>query len=110
MTLAQLWVEVRASADKFSDDLAGIQRNIRDLDKEIKPITDRLKDIGTAATRMGEVLTVAVTAPIVAVAGLGLSFNAMQEQAQIAFTSLLGSGERATAFLKEMKDFAAKTP
>lgn len=32
------------------------------------------------------------------------------EQTQIAFTTMLGSAEEATAFLKELADFAKKTP
>ncbi len=109
-TLGQLWVEFRASTDKFADDMAAIQKNIRDLDKEIKPVTDRIKEVGTAAVTMGEILSAAVTAPIVAVGALGLSFDMMKEQAQISFTTLLGTGERAHAFLEDMADFAAKTP
>lgn len=40
----------------------------------------------------------------------GVKFNAMKEQAQIAFTTMLGSGEKARAFLNQLQSFAAKTP
>lgn len=40
----------------------------------------------------------------------GFGFNAMKEQAQIAFTTMLGSGQRASRFLNELQAFAAKTP
>lgn len=49
-------------------------------------------------------------------AGLGtFAKNAVQaaggfEQTKIAFNTMLGSAEKATVFLKEMQDFAAKTP
>jgi tape measure domain-containing protein len=40
----------------------------------------------------------------------GLSVAAQAEQAEIAFTTMLGSGEKAKAFLDELKAFAAQTP
>ncbi len=48
-----------------------------------------------------------------AVAGAGsaiVGFNGRLEQAQIAFTTMLGSGEKAEAFLSDLQGFAAKTP
>lgn len=44
-------------------------------------------------------------------AGLGLVKLAGEaEQAQVAFTTLLGSAEKAQAFLGQLRDFAARTP
>jgi len=45
--------------------------------------------------------------------GLGVVFvkaAAQMEQTKMAFTSLLKSGDAATAMLKDLRDFAAKTP
>ncbi|HXG67130.1 MAG TPA: tape measure protein, partial [Blastocatellia bacterium] len=41
---------------------------------------------------------------------VGFAFDAMREQAEIAFTNLLGSGEEARNFLDELAAFAAQTP
>lgn len=109
-SLAQLWVEFRASTDKFNADLRAAQRETREFEKQVKPTTKALDDFGGAALKAGTVLTASLTAPIAAIAGLGIQFNAMKEQAQIAFTTMLGSGEKATVFLKDLQDFAAKTP
>lgn len=43
-------------------------------------------------------------------AGAGISFNAMKEQATIAFTKMLGDGAKAQKFLNDLQSFAAKTP
>jgi len=40
----------------------------------------------------------------------GLKTAAGMEQAQIAFSTLLGSGQKATAFIDQLKTFAAATP
>lgn len=42
--------------------------------------------------------------------GMGVQVAAGNETAQIAFTTMLGSGEKAEAFLTRLKDFAATTP
>ena len=42
--------------------------------------------------------------------GTAISFNSMLQTAQIGFTTMLGSAEKAQAFLDDMADFAAKTP
>jgi phage tail tape-measure protein len=39
-----------------------------------------------------------------------LSLAGNLEQSKIAFTTMLGSAEKADAFLKQLADFAAKTP
>jgi tape measure domain-containing protein len=49
-------------------------------------------------------------AAIAAGGAVGLRTAARMEQANIAFTTMLGSGERARAFLGELSAFAAKTP
>lgn len=46
----------------------------------------------------------------VAATALGVKTAASMEQAQIAFTTMLGSAQKADAFIRQMKDFAAKTP
>jgi tape measure domain-containing protein len=45
-----------------------------------------------------------------AVVGESISFNAQMEQARIGFTTMLGSAERAEVFLRDMADFAVRTP
>jgi len=44
------------------------------------------------------------------VIGEAVNFNSMMEQARIGFTTMLGSAERAEVFLRDMANFAAKTP
>jgi tape measure domain-containing protein len=45
-----------------------------------------------------------------AAAGLGIKTAAGMEQARVGFTTMLGSGKKADAFLKQTADFAASTP
>ena len=85
---------------------AGIQR----IGSGINNISSTLNQLGSNFAQMGLALSAAVTAPIAGVAALGISFNAMRESAMVAFTQLLGSAEKADAFLRELAAFAAETP
>lgn len=105
-----LKVRLEAIHDDFNNSLKSAQKEAKEFEKTIKPSKQLLQDIGNVATTAGKALSVALTAPIAAVAGLGLQFNAMQEQAHIAFTTMLGDGGKARAFLEELKEFAARTP
>src|SRR3972149_6160829 len=91
---------VISATDKFS----GV---FGDLEK-------RGSDLGGKLAGAGAKAALAFTGVGVAVGGLvaitGFGFNQMKEQAQIAFETMLGSGEKATAFLDDLQRFAAKTP
>lgn len=40
----------------------------------------------------------------------GIAYNAMAEQSQVAWTTILGSSEKATKMMKDIEQYAAKTP
>lgn len=62
------------------------------------------------ARRSIERVGLAVSAVGSAVGVIGLKTAAQMETAEIAFTTMLGSGRKARAFLKELAQFAAVTP
>jgi tape measure domain-containing protein len=55
-------------------------------------------------------LGAALGAGAVAMVGFGLKSAASLEQTRISFTALLGSAQEADGFIRQMQDFAAKTP
>lgn len=69
--------------------------------------------ISGAGQALASVLKVgagAALAGITAAGAVGVKTAAQLETAQIGFTTMLGSGEKAQAFLKDLTNFAAKTP
>ena len=65
------------------------------------------------ATRYSNQLAVALGAAAAAAGAAGIAMiksAASMEQNAIAFRNMLGSGERAAAFLEELEQFAARTP
>lgn len=63
--------------------------------------------IKQAATYAGTILS---GAAIWNIGKIGLQATADMQQAQVAFTTLIGDGQKAQTFLNQLKDFAAKTP
>lgn len=91
-------------------DSTGGQRALGDLDKSSKRTeesTHRVaKAFGTFAVAGGSALL-----GVAGAAGaLGIKTAAGFEQAKVGFTTMLGSGKKADAFLKQTADFAATTP
>lgn len=59
---------------------------------------------------MGNKLTLGLTAPITAIGALGLAYNAQIERYTTAFTTFLGSAEKANEAIERIKQDAARTP
>src|SRR5689334_18312149 len=84
---------------------------------ELRQTAREAQRTSTIGSRMGGLLA---TGAKVAGAGLltgagaaafmGLKFDSLKQQAQIAFTTMLGSGSKARVFLNQLQGFAARTP
>lgn len=72
--------------------------------------SDAKSGIGSKLAGLGKAAAVAFAGGAVAAGGFGLKVAADLEQASIGFETMLGSGAKAQAFLKDLQGFAAKTP
>lgn len=112
-TVAEAWLQIVPSTRGLGSS----------LEREMGPHLDRAgvsggERLGSSMTsgflpalgRMTAVAATAVGAALGAAGVIGVKTAAQMEKADIAFTTMLGSGERAQAFLKDLADFAAKTP
>lgn len=93
-----------AEKDISGTDFSTFSRNIQ------QNITDKVRQAGQSISNLGKSLTIGLTAPIAAVATLGVNFNATKEQALVAFGVLLKSGEKAKQLFSDLTKFAAETP
>ncbi len=96
-------------AEKLEIVLQATDKASGELNK-VKGALSGLGDVLGGALKFGAAGALGLGAVGVAVGAVGFQFNAMKEQAQIAFETMLGSGEKATAFLNDLQQFAAKTP
>ncbi len=86
---------------------AAHRRSLRGLESAAGSVESTILSMGRGAV-LGLGL---VSASIVGVSAVaGIRFDSIREQAQIAFTTMLGSGTKAKHFLDELAAFAAHTP
>ena len=87
-----------------------LTRTLRHSETSVGRFGARLARFGVGAARVVGGVGVAFGGLAAAGAALGVKTAAGLEQADIAFTQLLGSGKKAQSFLARLKSFAARTP
>lgn len=99
---------VASSLDRFGDAAARASARAQ---SSLGSLSSQFSQIGSvfvgslavqAANQIAQIGTAAIQA--------GFGFNDLQQRAEIAFTTMLGSADKARAMLDDLKDFAAKTP
>ncbi len=124
MTEANLSAKVTADIADFSKKMDSVQGSIdrmaggsaRSVERLTNQVEASAKAFSTLAERgaalqsLGTKISTFVTLPITGIGLAAIKTASDMEQAKIAFTTLLGSGEKASAFLQELQNFAASTP
>ena len=93
--------------DNISPNLKKIQSNVSKLDKSI---TDSTKRMSRNFTDLGKKMATRVTLPLGLAGGMALKSAAKMENLETSFVGILGSGEKASALVKDLFEFTAKTP
>ena len=95
-TLAELKVLIGADVSSFDRKITGVQKDLTRVGNKMKSI--------------GKTLSIGVTAPLALLAGGAIKSASSLETMEVAFESMLGSGEAASAMVKDLTEFTAKTP
>ena len=95
-TLGDLVVKIGANTFDFNKKLGHMQRTMRAMTGNIEA--------------MGRSMTRSLTLPIVGVGAAAIKSAADLESLEVSFISLTGSAEGAAAMMKNLNEFAAKTP
>jgi tape measure domain-containing protein len=106
--------------------MPGVKKDVANELRKAEPeVAAAGRDAGSAyadgversGSRMGSFFANVAKAGVAAIAGIGIASAGVgirtaagMETAEIAFTTMLQSGEKAQAFLSELSSFAAKTP
>lgn len=112
-SLADVFVTVRPDASKFGPEL---ERKLNSVDgsKPGEEVGNKYSGgFGRGLSRLGGIVKAGAGifgGLAVAGATVGVKTAAGMEQAKIGFTTMLGSGQKANAFLQQLSAFAAKTP
>ena len=83
--------------------VSGLKSALGEAQQSIKATAESLKSVGTK-------MTAAVSLPILGVAGAALKGAAEMEQLEVAFTTMLRSGDKAKALMADLTAFSAETP
>jgi tape measure domain-containing protein len=116
---------VRSSATSTAKDIEAaygsmsskIAAAMGQVDNETRRPISSFQGLSSAAVASGVLIGNMATSAISKIASLassavetGIGFDKMKEQATIGFTTMLGSGEKAKAFLDDLAKFASATP
>ena len=92
------WSEIEGSSRRGSSEVKGNISSITSIAKKCAAtlgglfILDKVKDYATEVVKTG------------------ISYNAMSEQAQVAWATILGSQSKASQMMKDIEKYAAETP
>ena len=78
--------------------------------QQLSVVGDQIKDTGEKMQKVGGDLTMKLTAPLVALGTVGISYNAQMEQYSAMFTTLTGSAEEADRIISQLQADAQKSP
>lgn len=84
--------------------------NTASLEAALGKAQQSLRSTADTLNSIGGKLTAGVTLPILGFGGAALKAAADNEQLQVAFTTMLGSADKATALMGDLAKFAAATP
>ena len=115
--VADVLARLRADSSDFTRGFAKARAEVVALDRQVKTTSGStaggiasmggsMRMAGVAAAAFGAI----AGAALVGVSIKGISAAASMEQTEIAFKTMLGSGEAAAKFLDELQAFAAETP
>ncbi len=114
MSVADLAVRVAADVDNFNQNLASVDDHLTSWDRKMQTLGGNLSDLGRGISTIGKTMTAAITVPLAGLAaGLiktGIEFKAFKQEANQAFSVLLGSSEAAKEHMDDILAFARTTP
>jgi tape measure domain-containing protein len=111
-----------------SEEIEKITTKLNETEKEAEEVENQVKETSRSFEKLGGIgsksldmvkgaavvaaaaVGAALTAVVGAVGKVGISYNAMMEQSEIAWTTILGSAEEAKSTLKSLETMGAKTP
>lgn len=89
---------------------AGFDSAMAGINNKLNSIGSKMESFGNSMVSTGTQLSLAITAPLVAMGGFGIKTAAQLETAKQGFITLLGSAQKADATIARIKKEAQRTP
>lgn len=90
--------------------LASVGADLSPLEAALQNAHRKMLDTGERLRVVGDFMTRTITDAFVGIGQRAVGMAGQMEQARMAFGSILGSAEAADAFIRQLYDFAEKTP
>jgi len=89
-----------------------LEREFRDLERQTRRVDDEMQRLAsTLSSRLAAAIAALKIADVTRDAiNAGIALNNLAQTAEIGFETMLGSAERAQAFIRDLRQFAAETP
>jgi tape measure domain-containing protein len=107
LSVGTLFASLRVDMGQF---LAGMRTSRQELDKLSKQAKRDFESIASSAKLWLGIAAAAMAALATGAIAAGIEFNALGEQSQVAFETLLGSAEAANQMIKDLQKTARDTP
>lgn len=85
-------------------------KGVDEISGMLGSVQSKVQSLGKSMTRLGQNMTLKVSAPIAAFGGLAVTQAGRIQQLQISLQSMLGSADKAQVLVKDLLSFTAKTP
>ena len=113
--------EAKQQQELLAREISETEQNLKSLKKEysdfgsvakqqLTEVGNQMKDVGGKFTDVGKDLSMKLTAPLVGLGTIGVSYNAQMEQYRTMFTTLTGSAEEADRVIQQLQADAQKSP
>lgn len=102
--------EIASFYASIGADSSGLQKGLEQTKSSMSGLQKTTSALQGVVTGAFIAIGAAAVAMATSIATTGIQFDALKEQAQVAFTTMLGSGEAAQKMLDDLQAFAAKTP
>ena len=113
--------EAKEQQKALAREIAETESKLKSLKKEmsdfgsvakqkLEAVGDSMKQVGDNISNVGKDLSMKLTAPIVAVGTIGVTYNAQLEQLSTLFTTLTGSAEEADRVISNIIEDASRSP
>ena len=90
--------------------ITNLERNLKKATKGLEKFSDKSAAIGKKMKSTGVAMSKSFTAPLAILGGVALKAAADLETLETSLSVMTGSAEKGKELLKDLTDFAAKTP
>lgn len=108
--IAELAIRFSANVAAVKSAFAEVNKDLDSAQRRAAAVSGGFRSLGGSLASAGQSLAVGISLPLAGVAASALQASARIETARAAFETMTGSAARANQVLRQVQEFAARTP